>query len=470
MSPAARHIVRRVVLELDLGEQPDVAARRQAQAAELCRRRLADTLDRCLAAYGGGDTLYRLDRLEIEIPDVDPERLEMDWADKVEYRLHEALRAALQGAAREDIFTASAGVAPTIATGAADLLLYFFRYGLLPWWADTSARQAVQRAFYALLQMPAGPSRLWQGIGTDPAARKRLFRDIPDAGLIAFFQQLFDPAPGAPLARAAADAGRQPGWAGRRVQFWEAAAAQVLSSRHEEATSAPPNKQPNAPGVVKISAPSHEESTPAPPARTAPKEQPNGPGAAQVSPPRAPEMASAPRAAAFDHTGHLYPDNAGVILLAPFLSRLWTQLGWATERGFADTDTAWLAVQLIQYLCDGQAETPPEYCLALPKILCGFRPDAVFEPPRALNDAERTEGDALLQAVLEHVPGLGLKTTGALRGSFLMRRGVLRPGDFQWLLTVEKETYDIVLQKVPWGFQVLKFPWMAVAVFVEWEV
>jgi len=160
----------------------------------------------------------------------------------------------------------------------------------------------------------------------------------------------------------------------------------------------------------------------------------------------------------------------GVILLAPFLSRLWTQLGWATERGFADTDTAWLAVQLIQYLCDGQAETPPEYCLALPKILCGFRPDAVFEPPRALNDAERTEGDALLQAVLEHVPGLGLKTTGALRGSFLMRRGVLRPGDFQWLLTVEKETYDIVLQKVPWGFQVLKFPWMAVAVFVEWEV
>jgi len=30
MTRPARHIVRRVVLELDLGEQPDAAARRQA--------------------------------------------------------------------------------------------------------------------------------------------------------------------------------------------------------------------------------------------------------------------------------------------------------------------------------------------------------------------------------------------------------------------------------------------------------
>jgi hypothetical protein len=171
----------------------------------------------------------------------------------------------------------------------------------------------------------------------------------------------------------------------------------------------------------------------------------------------------------FDTSDQIYLENAGLVLLAPFLPRLWEQLGWATGKQFTDPETAWLAVQMLQYLADGQ-DDPPEYLMILPKILCGLAPDALYAPPRALEVAEKAEGEALLAAVLEHAPGLGLTTTGALRGSFLLRNGVLRSGGMHWLLHVEKETYDIVLQKVPWGFQVLKFPWMEVAVYVEWEV
>lgn len=543
MTRPVRHIVRRVLLELDSAAPPAEAPRIQARAADLCRRRLASLLDRCLTEFGDPDTLYRIERLECVIPDIDLEQLDAEWTKKVEARIRETLREALRRAGPGGVSTAPGrsdepadqpavsgripgvsaspgrirsaapfddstlprGTIEKLAAGPAmpaapdgpgedslppnrvgppaagppafvetyspgasgfDLLLFFLQTGLLPWWAGTAGNRTVQQAADAVVQTPGWPEMLFQRIAANTLMRRRLIQHTTDAVLITFCHRLAGAHFAAGLERFFAGISRLPGPERRR--FWEAVFGEtdVPGPAGMPASGAKPRKNkahwerlyrrmatPEYPG----------KETDTPPAPATPRFAPDD---KQLERPNEP----IPDTPDFDDSEHLYIENAGVALIAPYLPRLWEQLDWVTDNRFNDPETAWLAVQMTQFLCDGQPETSPEYLLALPKILCGFRPGALFEPPRPLNEEEMAAGDTLLEAVLEHAPGLGLKTAGALRGSFLLRKGVLRSGDFQWLLHVEKETYDIVLQKVPWAFQALKFPWMEAAVFVEWEV
>ena len=46
------------------------------------------------------------------------------------------------------------------------------------------------------------------------------------------------------------------------------------------------------------------------------------------------------------------------------------------------------------------------------------------------------------------------------RGTFLLRQGVLSTRDGAGLLRVERETYDVVLERFPWSWEWVKLPWM----------
>ena len=54
------------------------------------------------------------------------------------------------------------------------------------------------------------------------------------------------------------------------------------------------------------------------------------------------------------------------------------------------------------------------------------------------------------------------------RGTFLLRQGILGQRDGAWLLRVERETYDIVLERFPWSVDWVKLPWMEAPLRVEW--
>jgi hypothetical protein len=164
-------------------------------------------------------------------------------------------------------------------------------------------------------------------------------------------------------------------------------------------------------------------------------------------------------------TEGLYIDNAGLVLLHPFLPRLFTALGLSDEERLLQPDRA---LCLLHYLATGQPAAP-EYELALPKLLCGVPLPAPVSTLSELRDAEKEEAQALLEAVIRHWDALRNSTPDELRGSFLLRPGKLslkRDGD--WLLQVEPQTTDILLQKLPWGFSIVKFPWMQTMLWVEW--
>ena len=167
-----------------------------------------------------------------------------------------------------------------------------------------------------------------------------------------------------------------------------------------------------------------------------------------------------------DERRGLYVENAGLVLLHPFLPQFFRALEIAEKSELRQPDTA---LRLLHYLATG-SESAPEYDLALPKILCGLAPTSLAKETAPLSGAEREESAALLSAVVHHWDAL--KNTGidALRESFLKRNGKLtRWHDGAWLLQVESNSFDILLDRIPWGFSMIRLPWMPSMLHVEWR-
>ena len=170
----------------------------------------------------------------------------------------------------------------------------------------------------------------------------------------------------------------------------------------------------------------------------------------------------------FSDSDEAYITNAGLVILWPFLIHFFERLGLLEERRFKDVAAPHRAVRLLQYLTDPQQEPPPEYLLVLNKVLCGIPVDEVFDFGLPLTEHEIEECHNLLSAAIEQAPILHNMSAAAFRATFLLRRGQLSTRDGAWLLRVERETYDVVLDRLPWSIAWLKLPWMEDPMQVEW--
>ncbi|MFQ5588587.1 MAG: contractile injection system tape measure protein [Nitrospiria bacterium] len=160
-------------------------------------------------------------------------------------------------------------------------------------------------------------------------------------------------------------------------------------------------------------------------------------------------------------------DNAGLVILWPFLGTFLKRLELTEKNQFKDRAAVHRAVALLQYAATEETD-PPEYVLALNRILCGMDLETVFEldPPVSSNEAKECE--ALLRAVIAQAPILKKMSVSGFRGTFLLRKGLLSRRDGAWLLRVERAAFDVVLDRFPWSVAWVKLPWMTAALQVEW--
>jgi hypothetical protein len=163
----------------------------------------------------------------------------------------------------------------------------------------------------------------------------------------------------------------------------------------------------------------------------------------------------------------LYIENAGLVILWPFLNQFFEKSGLVQEGHFITDAAMQTSVALLQYLANEDLN-PPEYLLALNKLLCGMELDAVFQLETALTETQIDECNYFLSAVIEQAPILNKMSVSGFRGSFLLRQGILSSRDDASLLQVERETFDVVLDRFPWGMDWVKLPWMPTALRVEW--
>ena len=163
----------------------------------------------------------------------------------------------------------------------------------------------------------------------------------------------------------------------------------------------------------------------------------------------------------------IYVENAGLVLLHPFLMSLFENLGLAEDEKWQDDFCQQKAVLILQYLVKGNSPAY-ENELVLNKIMCGLQPDDVVNTTTEHEADVITECENLLEAVIEHWSILRNTSVESLRETFLLRSAKLSIVDRGWLLQVEQKSFDVLLGHLPWGIGIIKIPVMNEMIFVEW--
>lgn len=160
--------------------------------------------------------------------------------------------------------------------------------------------------------------------------------------------------------------------------------------------------------------------------------------------------------------------NAGMVLAAPYITHLFALLKLTEQGRFVDPKAAERAVHLLQFMVDKRTATP-EYQLVLNKLLCGVKTGTPIVAGIDITDHERETVESLLQGMIVNWGALGSTSIDGLRVSFLQRPGWLRRQEDGWHLQVEKRAYDMLLDRLPWSFSMIRHGWMPALLRVDWR-
>lgn len=164
----------------------------------------------------------------------------------------------------------------------------------------------------------------------------------------------------------------------------------------------------------------------------------------------------------------IYVANAGLILLWPFLGRFFRRLNLVGTKEFIDEACLMRGILLTQYLVTGKKEAP-EYELALNKLLCGADMDMEIDSEIEITEEEINLSNSLLTGAITNWEKLKGTRIGTFRETFLQRNGSLYYMNNRWELKVEKKAYDLLLETLPWGIQMIQMSWMKERLVVLWR-
>lgn len=159
-------------------------------------------------------------------------------------------------------------------------------------------------------------------------------------------------------------------------------------------------------------------------------------------------------------------EDAGVVLLHPFIQVLFAEFTISRKDG-TGLLLPDLAVQVLYYLVYGN--TPFQaHRLATIRCLCGLDESYVVQEVDLPLDL-KSESDQLLTSVISHWKVLKKTSVEGLRVSFLQRMGLISIEDDHFKLKVEKQSYDLLLDHLPWSYSIVKLPWMIKPIYVQWH-
>jgi hypothetical protein len=159
--------------------------------------------------------------------------------------------------------------------------------------------------------------------------------------------------------------------------------------------------------------------------------------------------------------------NAGIVILNNYIVMLFERLNLVKDSHFVSVEAQKKAVQYLQFVVTGLTETEEIY-LPLNKVLCGLPftdnvPDTI-----EISEQEKRLIDGLLNAAISYWNAIGNSSIDGFRGNWLVRDGILTDLEERWELTVDKRAYDILLNKSPFAFSIIKYHWMSKPLHVIW--
>jgi hypothetical protein len=168
-----------------------------------------------------------------------------------------------------------------------------------------------------------------------------------------------------------------------------------------------------------------------------------------------------------DSSEKTYIQNAGLVLLHPFISTLFNRAGLTENNQFVTAEARHRGTYLLQYLAF-ENSAYAEHAMALNKLLCGIPMQLPLLPGITLHEKEMEMAQGLLQSVIQQWEKMKNTSVPGFQASFLQRSAVLSQSEESWNMKVEQRGYDVLLQTLPWSFGMIKTPWMDKFLYVEW--
>lgn len=166
-------------------------------------------------------------------------------------------------------------------------------------------------------------------------------------------------------------------------------------------------------------------------------------------------------------------DNAGLVLLHPYIPQLFEQMGFLSEdseekkKKTIHPKKIARAIHTLHYLAC-KKEHPYEHELVVEKYLCGFPLGHSLERMITLTNEEKTHCTSLLSAVLTHWKALKTNHIELLQNEFLAREGKLFIDKTSEKIYVQRKAQDILLDQLPWNLTLAKLPWKQNIIHIEW--
>lgn len=161
--------------------------------------------------------------------------------------------------------------------------------------------------------------------------------------------------------------------------------------------------------------------------------------------------------------------NAGLVLVLSFLSRFFENIGIAKNKEFNSLTEQHYAVYLLHYMATGNLDLPQEHELFFEKLICGIEVNEILEPYSEFKQSHLDEVEELLKSVIENWKALKNSSPQTLQSAFLQRPGYLiQRDDGAWSLHIERQTIDILLNKLPWTISMSRLPFSNMMIYTEW--
>jgi hypothetical protein len=435
----ADYQIQRLQIQLALPVQKG-AWELQAQLSSLVHKRdFLQALEAVLDQFAPTDQIWRIDHLELRVDFSSETNFQSNFTQSLQNALRD-LRL------KQTNWLQESSEMPSAAQNLDAILGYYLHRGILPWYAQASSASAIRERAKSLFKHTDADffKYLWlESNGNSRFWRRFLVWSGPE-NTLAFLEKQLD---------STANYAFKPG----------AALTQLKAAFHQLDTL-----QQLEFGVSVLM--QLRASNPALPPSIQFQHLEDALAAAQGRAlPIQPMAAEPPNDRAWAAEG-VWVQNAGLILLAPFLASLFRNLDWVTGKNFVDAQLQQRAIALLQYIAYGEGEIREEDLL-LNKILCSWpleEPVVLLEP---LGAAPCLEAENLLLAVITHWTALKKTSIENLRHSFLQREGKLMQGtDGEWRLHIKRQTLDVLLDRLPpgWGYSMVKLPWMQHILYVTW--
>ncbi len=161
-----------------------------------------------------------------------------------------------------------------------------------------------------------------------------------------------------------------------------------------------------------------------------------------------------------------YVQNAGLILIHPFIKTFFEHCNLLDIETLQLTDPD-LCAHLLHFIATGNTNAP-EYEMVFEKFLCNIPVNQSIKRNIKLSSRHKTQAKNVIESVQHNWSAMRKSSAALLQNEFFQRPGKLVVTDYDYTLTVERKTQDILLDKLAWGIGFVKLPWKEKFMLVNW--